>query len=564
MSRQHHISDQLRIELAHALGFPRYPVTTASDPEPYLNHIANRNVGRGTLEDFLELVIQVVEFFKQENDNSNSTTSIQGLLHNLATSSSQYFSDTQASTQPRRDDVEDTVMYIIGIWTMLLSSFVHLPVVGGARKITLAYTIRAQEKGSTLHSSPYDGDVSSLLTGSGLLPSAGEWGLPQSSDDNDAMLQAAVLLRAALGRAQGSSSVSTASPAGSVHSLQKLDSSGQTNMGMSLRFLDDLDSLESLHVAATRLNAYTLSVFGAVDIVWTHNLSRHMLLCKRNGQYVLEVFALPCALSATTLTSSAVGISPEYVQEITESYSILFNAWPDTPRHARLGSAFGARRFCWCWSCSARRYRHQLISTYRKLSEKRTPGAKRRNSAHASEFDPLLVELMKNEPSDWTPDLFPSLWPRIMILEEHLQSAKPWNIWILFRDRRDTLQFWTFLYVTRLGFQSLLANMVQLCYGSRDVDVCPSHSWCCPSGRLLCIDNLVGKQINRLMKKCTLARNASHFPLERPYSVLVHRHLMQVRLRRSLSGCSVQHHKRPHQVALFQPYTAPHARRLPP
>ena len=65
-------------------------------------------------------------------------------------------------------------------------------------------------------------------------------------------------------------------------------------------------------------------------------------------------------------------------------------------------------------------------------------------NAFASEFDPLLVELMVNEPSDWTPELFPSLWSRIVVLEEHLTTAKPWNIWILFRDQRDTLQFWTF------------------------------------------------------------------------------------------------------------------------
>ncbi|KAH5679265.1 hypothetical protein HBI21_083060 [Parastagonospora nodorum] len=465
MSPNHFGPDQLRIELAHALGFPEYPATTASDPEPYLNYIANRNVGRGTSEGFLELIIQVVEYFKQGNETSISTPSIQGLLDGLSTPPSQYFSDAPASTQPRRDDVEDTVMYILGIWTMLLSSFVHLPVAGGARKITLAYTIRAQGKSNKLHNSPYDGGVSSLITGSGLLPSAGQWGLPQSSDDNSAMVQAAVTLRAALRRTQGSSSVSMASSGGSVHSLQNLDTLGHNNTSISLRFLDDLDSLESLHVAATRLNAYTLRVFGAVDIVWTHNLSRHMLLCKRNGQYVLEVFALPCALSATTLTSSAVGISAEYAQEITESYSILFNAWPDTPRHTTISSAFGARRFCWCWSCSAHRYRHQLISTYQKLSDKRTPGAKRSKNAHASEFDPLLVELMRNEPSDWTPDLFPSLWPRIMILEEHLQSAKPWNIWILFRDRRDTLQFWTFFFATvvvMLTFVQVILGVAQV------------------------------------------------------------------------------------------------------
>jgi hypothetical protein len=448
MSRKRHALDQLRVRLARALGFPEYPTTTNADPEPYLNYIVNRYVGRGTLEEFLELVIHVVEYLGPTDDeHAIQEKSIQRLIDTLATSSHQYFSDTQADSQMRRDDVEDTVMYIIGIWTLLLSSFVHLPVAGGARKITLAYHIHAQETGSTSYSSPYDGTVSQLLTGSGLLPSAGQWGLPRCGDDDAATMKAGVELMTAPRRPQDSSSALVASLGGSAYSLHKLDFMRHIDTGMSLRFLDDLDSLESLHIAATRLNAYTLSVFGAVDLAWTHNISRHMLLCKRSGRYVLEVFALPCALSATTLTSIAVGISPEYAQEITESYSILFNAWSDTPRHANLGRVFGVSRFCWCWSCSSRRHRSLLLSKYRKLSEKRTSGSKRSRNNHASEFDPLLVELMGNEPSDWTPDLFPSLWPRIMILEEHLQSAKPWNIWILFRDRRDTLQFWTFLSV---------------------------------------------------------------------------------------------------------------------
>jgi hypothetical protein len=75
-----------------------------------------------------------------------------------------------------------------------------------------------------------------------------------------------------------------------------------------------------------------------------------------------------------------------------------------------------------------------------------------------TEYDPLPVELVGNEPSDWTRDLFPHLWSRITILEEHLQAAKLWNIWILFRDRRDTLQFWTFLLATNASIRSLLAD----------------------------------------------------------------------------------------------------------
>jgi hypothetical protein len=442
MSRRHLAPDNLRIDLAHAIGFPDYPTTATA--EPYLNYITNRFIGRGTLEGYLKLVMHVVRHFQTgEDEPSMPEKSIQGLIDSLATSSDDYFSDTKAGSQTRRDDVEDTVLYIIGVWSLLLSSFVHLPFAGGARKVALAYSIRAQELSAASRCHPYEESVSGLIRGSGLLPTPGQWSLP-GSNDNGVEVQAAVQLMAMLKRPRSSSAVSTPSLAGSRVSLHELNSVGRNDTRVSLRLLDDLDSLESLHVAGTRLNAHTLSVFGAVDVVWTHNVSRHMLLCKRGGRHVLELFALPSALGATTLTSDAVGIAPEYAQEVTESYSILFNAWSDAPSHAKIGKFLGVRRFCWCWSCSSLRYRKHIISKYQQHSEKRAPGTKRIPKAYASEFDPLLVELMGNEPSDWTPELFPSLWARIVVLEEHLTTAKPWNIWILFRDQRDTLQFWTF------------------------------------------------------------------------------------------------------------------------
>ncbi|KAF2024787.1 hypothetical protein EK21DRAFT_104412 [Setomelanomma holmii] len=364
MPCRHNASDSLRTELAHILGFPEYPASTAA--EPYLNYITNRYVGRGTLEDYLRLVIDTVQHLSDDGQNTKRQgNSIQGLLDTLAGSTSDYFSDTDPGSPARRGDVEDTIMYIIGTWTVLLSSFMHLPVVGGVRKIVLAYNLRMQENFEA-KCQPYEGSISTL----------------------------------------------------------------------------------SLHVAATRLNAYTLSVFGAVDIAWTHNISRHILLSKRNGRHVLELFALPCALDASTLASDAIGINPEYAQEIRESYSVLFNAWSDIPRHAKIWKMFGIQRFCWCWSCAAAKYRSQAISVLQRSSGKRTRSAKGTPRAPTSEFDPLLVDLMQNEPSEWTPELFPCLWSRIMALEEHVQAAKPWNVWILFRDRRDTLQFWTFLFAT--------------------------------------------------------------------------------------------------------------------
>jgi hypothetical protein len=440
----HQPHEDIRTELAHVLGFPDYPASAIA--EPYLNYIANRYIGRGTLEGYLKLVIHVVEYFKLDGiEDTLPAKSILGLLNTLGASSHDYFSDTKAGSQTRRDDVEDTILYIIGTWTLLVSSFIHLPVAGGARKIALAYSVRAQENHGASQCHPYNETVSGLLTGSGLLPTAAKRSAPGTSNDTAMGMRAAIQFMAMLRGPQSFGPGSTPSTASPTLSLHKLDSAGCGDIRMPLRYLEDLDFIESLHVDNTRLNAYTLSVFGAVDVAWTYNISRHMLLCRRGNRHVLEVFALPSALSAATLTSSAVGITPEYAQEVMESYSVLFNAWSDTPRHAKYGKLFDPFGFCWCWSCSARRHRTRIISNYQKLSKKRVPGAKRSRSSHASESDPLLIELMENEPSDWTPEFFPSLWSRIMILEDHLQAAKPWNIWVLFRDRRDTLQFWTFL-----------------------------------------------------------------------------------------------------------------------
>jgi hypothetical protein len=76
------------------------------------------------------------------------------------------------------------------------------------------------------------------------------------------------------------------------------------------------------------------------------------------------------------------------------------------------------------------------------------------------------VSLMSDyQPSDWVQDLFPCLWPRIVVLEEHLHMAKPWSIWILFRDRRDTLQFWTFFFATVV----VLLTFVQVLLGVAEV-----------------------------------------------------------------------------------------------
>ncbi|KAF2797367.1 hypothetical protein K505DRAFT_372529 [Melanomma pulvis-pyrius CBS 109.77] len=448
-------NDIQRIALAHAIGFTGYPSNVTA--EPYLNYISNRHIGRGTLEEYLHLFLRVVEHFKQDG-SPTASDSIQALLDTLVTSANEdLFSDTKAGSKTRKEDVEDTVMYILGIWTMLLSSFVQLP--NGIRKVVTAYTLRAQSRGTPR--AACEENLAGLLKGSGLLP-APAWAQTQASHPDDDIVQTARKLVALLSGEKGSLDGSN------VHypekSLFEAFESKEPGSRISYRSLDNMDSLESLSIKATRLNAFSLSTLGAVELSWTHNISRHMQLSRHDGRFVLDIFALPCVFDATSLTSHAVGISPELAQEIKESYCILFNAWPDVPLHARIGRYLGIRSFCFCWACSSYRYRKDVLSKLRKSTSR---SAKRsRDKVPRSEFDPLLAELMNNnESSDWTYDLFPCLWSRITMLEEHLEKAKPWSIWILFRDRRDTLQFWTFLFATVM----LLMTLLQVALGVMQV-----------------------------------------------------------------------------------------------
>lgn len=173
---------------------------------------------------------------------------------------------------------EDTVVRAIGSCTLLLSSFTDLPTVAGKlRMVTASYNLRMHK--SLLGGQPYRHSLAEMVAGSGLLPAP--------------VAFASVVTMA------------------------------------------DLESLESLFVDATHLNAYRLTVFGAVEITWTYNVSRHLLLSNRNGRRILEIFALPCALDAVPLRM--VGVRNELAQEVLESYSLLFNAWPSLGPHAKFG-----------------------------------------------------------------------------------------------------------------------------------------------------------------------------------------------------------------------------------
>jgi hypothetical protein len=432
-------SDSLRVDLAHSLGLTEYPGNVRA--EPYLVYIENHCFSRARPEEYIRLFIQVVEHFKAVDspDENYATKSIAPLLDELSRSGDAYFMETHVESQERRDYVEDTVLYIIGTWTMMLSSFVVVPVAGGIRKVTMAYNMRMQDDPKSRK--PYEESVSTLLKGSGLLPEPNQ---NQSSGDGsyDDITQTALKLINLLSiNPSSSASCVSSQEAPMALSGNTINPTQNSTYRMPPDFLD-IESLESLSISAARLNALTLKTFGTVDVEWTYNVSRHMILSKRGGRHFLQVFALPCAFEATSIAEETTGIPSNLLHEIRESYSILLNAWPTKPLHAKLGLRF----CCWCWSCSAYRYRKQAIADCKRACALESRRARSKCGSAQNAFDPMLLDLMEYDASsDWTYDIFPHLWSRITALEMHLQTSRPWSIWVLFRDRRDTLQFWTFL-----------------------------------------------------------------------------------------------------------------------
>ena len=151
-------SDALRTKLSTALGVPD-PATF----EPYFAYIVN-SAGGLPVEDYLELFIFVLDHFGSQRGRT-----IQSLIDHLVLHGFRdIFPDPNAGV-PRNEQVEDTVMCIIGTWATMLSSFQR---VCRVRKVTTAYIIFSSSVQSP--KSPYDESVTGLIGGSELLP-GGKW-----------------------------------------------------------------------------------------------------------------------------------------------------------------------------------------------------------------------------------------------------------------------------------------------------------------------------------------------------------------------------------------------------
>jgi len=360
--------------------------------EPYLTYLESAWPGRGEKEDFLRFTADLITTL----DFATPKISIKDCIDRLVADPDQfYFPDTPAGSPPRKTGVEEVVLLVVGSWLLMQSYFV--PARHEERRIVSAHCLQANQR--------YCEDVALaqpipvLLAESGLLPNPHENSTAADGDGGDAPSTSPFHLHASVGL------------------------------------------LESLSVDIRRLNASTLASLGGLQFTWTPNLSRHLLLSKRADTHYLELFSLPCALQGGPGSLlSRMGVPVDLLDEVETSYATLFNPPVGAPRvHAVFAKAFLFKYWCWCSGCASGRLRRRLLTDLR-LQDGGSGGRQ------PSPYDPQLRVLIKREPaSQWDQTEFKHLWPRILALEAHLQKTKPWSFWVLFRDRRDTIQYWTFL-----------------------------------------------------------------------------------------------------------------------
>ncbi|KAK7959604.1 uncharacterized protein PG986_004458 [Apiospora aurea] len=396
-------------DILSAMGYD--PGESISRLKPYLRWIKSSSPGVRKKEDYLRLFTDVVLHFRREGDQPHHMA-IQPYVNELATSQPDhyYFNDTSPGSAERLTSVEDTVLIIIGVWTLMKPYF--SPTQGNQKRVVVSFCHRYGIPYSEARA--FDQSPSDLIRSCGLLPHA----------DESAWLS-------------GTAETSRACVADQSSVSRTADFSFGLHSGL----------IES-HIIETKvLNANRLLSLAGVRIAWTDNISLHLLLSRSGQRHYLELFALPCALrDRETKSPNKSVISPSLVYEVQSTYANLFN-----PIH------------CWCLGCASWRIRTREIKT---LSQD-TFEKNRRVSGWSAQlpYDPEIELLMRQEATSWNQVDFRDLWPRILELDHHLQAARPWNFWVLFRDSRDTIQYWTFLF----GSIILFLTVVQVALGAAQV-----------------------------------------------------------------------------------------------
>ncbi|RYP10365.1 hypothetical protein DL764_000699 [Monosporascus ibericus] len=406
---------EAEILLRQALGFDLE--NDEHDFRAYLSYVKIYWPGNETEDHFLRLFADIVTFLRGLAGEERPT--IQSHIDYLVGDRHHfYFKTTPAFSDVREMVVKDTVLLILGLWTLTRSYFVPLH----GREAHILQICSKQPPQNTLQQPPRDTiqqprqsalqqSVYDIISKSGILPNPDE--------------EPAVRLdtRSTQQDLEGGGLIST--PPFSPHSA--------------------IDLVGSLSIPTKKLNLFKLKVLADVQILWTDNVSRHMLLSRRGQEWYIELFALPCAMQggACDVLRDAVGIPAGLMYEIELSYANLFNPVPPSKTHRYAGMLLALPLWCWCVSCSSARLRRRHLAAGTKEEE-----LPRWDQARLPD-DPRLKEVTNREPVVWWDRTsFENLWPRIQALDQCLQGAKPWSFWVLLRDNRNTVQYWTFLFGT--------------------------------------------------------------------------------------------------------------------
>jgi hypothetical protein len=360
--------------------------------DPYLDYIESSWPGRGSKQAYLRFFTDVVGQFSRPATNTPHAMTIQQYIDTLvAHAGHYYFPDTSPRSLARATSVKENVLLVLGTWLLLQSYFI--PTRRDQRCVVLAFCLR--QKKPYAEPEALGRSLADLVAQSELLPNAYERG---ALDDDDLTTP-----------------------------FQLHSSSGL---------------IESLSINPRRLNAVRLSTLGRVEFIWTTNISRHLLLSRQGERHCLELFGLPCALQGGTdnLLAKMDILAPDLIDEIEASYAALFSPVKASHLHDILAKILALRWWCWCLHCSSRRLRRQILAPLKTSTDKSS-------TSYPFKLDPRLKTLMQTEATEWRWDRteFKQLWPRILALDAHLEQAKPWSFWVIFRDRRDTVQYWTFL-----------------------------------------------------------------------------------------------------------------------
>ncbi|KAH7377263.1 hypothetical protein BKA66DRAFT_443302 [Pyrenochaeta sp. MPI-SDFR-AT-0127] len=413
ISTYRQLSTKSRYDLAIALG---YAVKLGEACEtPHIKDILSHWPGKGTLDEYVQLFIKIVEYFTRGKDCQSLTRrhikpiTVKHCIDELVNDATQdYFRDVPPGTETRRDVITDTVLLVLGSWVLMRSYFTLQR--GEPRRILLAYCWNNNKEYS--ESLSLEETLPDLLHKSGLLPNPNEM---------------------------------TALMQGKKSEVVDRDKENDSSMSIpNIALHPSLGSVESLEISAKTLNAFKLAHLGAVRILWTNNLSRHLLLSNHAKKFYLELFAIPSALQAgpdTVLTHA--GITGDLMDEVRQSYANLFNPKRTGYWHTYLGTPLGINLWCWCLSCSSKRLRNRELKKLKSTSS--VPATLKLIDATRPRYDPDLKHLMSRRAEGWDQREFENFWPRIVALDAHLSGSRPWSFWVIFRDRRDSVQFWTFL-----------------------------------------------------------------------------------------------------------------------